>query len=132
MLSLILEKLRTSSIIRSTSPPHANFGGCLMSAGSPLRRSRPSHANMPHVSIPPPLRTLTGGHKQLDSSGRTVREVIEQIDSDYPGFRDRVISDDRLKPGIAVAVGSRISDLGLLEVLQPDDELHFVLSVSGG
>jgi len=87
---------------------------------------------MPHVSIPAPLRRLTGGERQLNITGGTVREVIDQIDRDYPGFRSRVISEDRLKPGIAVAIGSRISDLGLLEELRPDDELHFVLSVSGG
>jgi sulfur-carrier protein len=87
---------------------------------------------MPQVHIPPALRSLTGGQRSLDVEGRTVREVIEQIDRDHVGFRDRVVADGRLKPGIAVAVGSRISDLGLLEPLQPADEVHFVISVSGG
>jgi len=87
---------------------------------------------MPHVHIPPALRSLTGGQKVLQVDGRTVREVIDIIDQDHPGFRLRITAQERLKPGIAVAVGSRISDLGLLERLEPADELHFVLSVSGG
>lgn len=58
--------------------------------------------------------------------------MIEAIDREHPGFRDRVCAEGRLKPGIAVAVGSRISDLGLLEPLSPEDELHFVMSVGGG
>jgi hypothetical protein len=87
---------------------------------------------MPQVHIPPALRSLTGGQKRLDVDGRTVREVIDRIDHDHPGFRQRVTAEERLKPGIAVAVGSRISDLGLLETLEPADEVHFVLSVSGG
>jgi sulfur-carrier protein len=97
-----------------------------------FRTSRVDRFMMPKVHVPPPLRSLTGNQRSLDVSGRTVREVIEQIDRDHAGFRDRVIADGRLKPGIAVAVGSRISDLGLLEPLQPEDEVHFVLSVSGG
>ena len=87
---------------------------------------------MPCVFIPPALRRLTDGQKRLDVAGETVRAAIDAIDGDYPGFRDRVCAEGRLKPGIAVAVGSRISDLGLLERLQPADEVHFVMSVSGG
>lgn len=87
---------------------------------------------MAQVHIPPALHSLTGGQRVFAVEGRTVREVIERIDRDHPGFRERVTAGDRLKPGIAVAVGSRISDLGLLEPLQADDEVHFVISVSGG
>lgn len=87
---------------------------------------------MPQVFIPPALRSQTDGQKQLAVNGANVREVIDHLDARFPGFRDRVSVDGRLKPGIAVAVGSRISDLGLLETVSPDDELHFVMSVSGG
>lgn len=87
---------------------------------------------MPQAHVPPALRSLTSGQRTLAVEGRTVREVIDHIERDHPGFRDRVVAEGRLKPGIAVAVGSRISDLGLLEELQPEDELHFVISISGG
>jgi sulfur-carrier protein len=87
---------------------------------------------MAQVHIPPALRSLTDGQRVLDVEGQTVREVIKRIDCDHPGFRERVTAGDRLKPEIAIAVGSRISDMGLLETLQTDDEVHFVISVSGG
>lgn len=87
---------------------------------------------MPKVHIPPSLRSLTGDERLLEIDGKSIREVIAAIDRDYPGFHDRVVAEGRLKPGIAVAIGSRISDLGLLETVQPDEEVHFVSSVSGG
>ena len=87
---------------------------------------------MPQVHVPPALRSLTGGQRTLAVEGHTVREAIDSIEQDHPGFRERVTAQGRLKPGIAVAIGSRISDLGLLEELRPDDEVHFVISVSGG
>lgn len=87
---------------------------------------------MPQVYIPMSLRSTVGGLRQLSVEAATVREAIEAIDRQHPGFLKRVVADDRLRPGIAVAIGSRISDLGLLDTLRCDEELHFVLSVGGG
>ena len=38
------------------------------------------------VRIPPVLRTSTGGQKQVEVSGGTVREVIEGLVAAYPGL----------------------------------------------
>lgn len=87
---------------------------------------------MPTVFIPSSLHRHTGQIKQLKMSAKTVREVVDQLDAQFPGLRERLCDGGRLKPGISVAIGSRISELGLLERVDAGDEVHFVSSVGGG
>ncbi len=87
---------------------------------------------MAHVFIPPSLRRHTGGERSVEVKGGTVREVIDRLDAQFPGIKARLCEGDRLKPGLSVAVDSRISDLGVRAAVGPDSEVHFVLSVGGG
>jgi len=45
---------------------------------------------MATVRIPPPYRGPTGGLESLAVSGATVRECIEAVDADHPGFAAQV------------------------------------------
>ena len=87
---------------------------------------------MPHVFIPPLLRTLTGGHEVIDVAGQNVRDVIDALERQFPGVRDRLINGDRLKPGLSVAIGTKVSTRGLMSKTQPDDEVHFLPAIGGG
>ncbi len=87
---------------------------------------------MPRVFIPPPLRSLTHGKETVEASGRTVREVIKNLDEQFPGLRDRLCDEGELKPEICVAVGSAINPLGLLAPVGEDQEVHFLPIVGGG
>ena len=64
--------------------------------------------------------------------GETVRQLIDELERKFPGIRDRLCVDGQLKPGIAVAIDSRISSIGLVETVGADSEVHFVPTVSGG
>lgn len=87
---------------------------------------------MPRVFIPPLLRKLTDGAEQVDVEGRTVGEVVDNLEARYPGIRAKLCEGDDLKPGLTVAVGSEMSNLGLLERVEPDSEVHFLPAVGGG
>ena len=87
---------------------------------------------MPTVWIPSLLRELTGGQDTIEVEGQTVREVIEQLDRRYPGFRERLVDGDRLRPTMAVLVDGRTSQLKLRQPLSPSSEVHFVPVISGG
>ncbi len=87
---------------------------------------------MPHVFIPPSLRRHTNGERSVEVAGSTVREVIDRLDERFPGIKTRLCDGGRLKPGLSVAVDSRISDRGMTETVGPDSEVHFVVSVGGG
>lgn len=87
---------------------------------------------MPTVFIPPSLRRHTHGIDQLEIRAATVREIIAVLEDRFPGIRERLCVGDHLRPGLAVAVDSRISDLGVLEHVGERSEVHFVASVGGG
>ncbi len=49
---------------------------------------------MSAVRIPPTLRTATGGAKQVEVPGGTVREVVAQLVADYPGLEAQLLAPD--------------------------------------
>ncbi len=87
---------------------------------------------MPVVWIPSLLRELTEGQETIRVPGRTVREVIEQLEQRFPGIRARLCEGDRLRPGIAVAVDSLHARLGLLQPVEETSEVHFLPAIAGG
>jgi molybdopterin converting factor small subunit len=64
--------------------------------------------------------------------GGTVAEVIDRLDERFPGFRDAVIDEGDLQPGLAVSIDSEVAVLGLLEPVPPDAEVHFLPAIAGG
>jgi len=58
--------------------------------------------------------------------------VIDALDQLYPGVRARLYAGDELRPGIAVAVGTQVSSLGLLQPVPAGSEVHFLPAISGG
>jgi len=87
---------------------------------------------LPTVYIPALLRGLTGGRSSFEAEGATVREVIDNLERAWPGIRDRLVDEGRLRPNLSVAVDGEISPLGLLESVEPSSEVHFVAAISGG
>ena len=45
------------------------------------------------VKIPTVLRKHTNGEATVDATGGTIRELIEDIASKYPEFREKVVTD---------------------------------------
>jgi molybdopterin synthase sulfur carrier subunit len=43
------------------------------------------------VRIPTILRTYTGGEKAVQASGSTLGEVIDDLESNHPGIKDRLV-----------------------------------------
>ena len=89
---------------------------------------------MPEVWVPPRLQQLTGGKQQVQVAGATVRQVINNLEKDYPGTRAFLIDEeeDELIPGIAVIVDGETSLLGLIERVQENSEVHFLPAIGGG
>ncbi len=84
------------------------------------------------VYIPTPLAGLTGGKSPVEVEGATVRQIIDNLERAWPGIRERLMAEDRLRPNISVAVDGEVSPLGLLERVSPSSEVHFVAAISGG
>ncbi|MBM3734320.1 MAG: MoaD/ThiS family protein [Acidobacteria bacterium] len=84
------------------------------------------------VFIPTLLRPLSGGVDRVEASGQSVRDVIENLESLYPGMRDRLMDGGRLRPNVSVAVDGEVCPMGALEPVGPASEIHFVTAISGG
>ena len=87
---------------------------------------------MPTVFVPPLLQPLTEGRETIDIEGRTLREVIEELDSAFPGLKDRLCDEDRIRPTIAVAVDGQISNEGMRRKVEAGSEVHFLPAIGGG
>jgi molybdopterin converting factor small subunit len=84
------------------------------------------------VWIPPLLRDLTGGRETADVPGSSVGEIIEALERQFPGVRDRLCAGGSLRPGLAVVVDGQVGRFGLLEPARPDSEVHFLPAIAGG
>jgi molybdopterin synthase sulfur carrier subunit len=87
---------------------------------------------MPTVWIPALLRDLTNGQETVKVSGMTVRQVIESLEAKFPGIRARLCDGDALRSGIAVAIDTEVSRLGLSQPVPAKSEVHFLPAVGGG
>jgi len=68
----------------------------------------------------------------VDVEGSTVREIIENLERIYPGIRERLVENERLRPNISVAVDGEVTPLGMAETVGPGSEVHFVAAIRGG
>ena len=87
------------------------------------------------VRIPTPLRRVTDGQDKVDAEGATLREVIESIDSQFPGINARICDDDgNLRNFVNVFVNGedvRFMD-GVDSATSDGDEISIVPAVAGG
>ena len=87
---------------------------------------------MPTLWIPTHLRNLAQGKASVSVPGSTVRESIENLESQFPGIKDRLVEEDRIRPNVSVFVDGTISHLKMRERLEETSEVHFLLAISGG
>jgi molybdopterin synthase sulfur carrier subunit len=89
---------------------------------------------MPEVWIPPLMQRLTGGQQKVHVAGQTIRQVIDNLDQVFPGLKMELYDaeEDLVMPGIAVVVDGETSQLGLLEHVRADSEIHFLPALGGG
>jgi molybdopterin converting factor small subunit len=83
------------------------------------------------VLIPSPLISYTV-KREVEAQGRTLEELLADLDRRYPGLRFRVIDEQgALRPHMRLFVnGAQVRELAL--ELQPSDEVQFIQALSGG
>ena len=86
------------------------------------------------VSIPTILRTHTGGEKQVKAEGKTLQEVITDLEANHPGIKDRLVTDGALHRFVNVYVNDEdVRFLGGLGASLTDGDQVVVLpAVAGG
>lgn len=87
------------------------------------------------VMIPTPLRKYTGGEARVHATGSTIAEVIDALDANYPGIRERVLEPDgeiRRFVNIFVNGENARSLAGVRSGLKPGDEVGIIPAMAGG
>ena len=89
------------------------------------------------VRIPTILRTYTGGEKAVPGEGTTLSEVIDHLESNHPGIKERLIdagADGDLRRFVNVYVNDEdVRFTGGLETSVSDGDQVVVLpAVAGG
>jgi sulfur-carrier protein len=86
------------------------------------------------VRIPTILRSYTGGAKAVEGSGATLDELLNNLDKDHGGLRDRLVDGEKLRRFVNVYLNDEdVRFLGGLETPVKDGDTVTVLpAVAGG
>jgi len=87
------------------------------------------------VRVPGPLRRLTNGSAEVQVEGATVSQALQDLESKYPGFADRLYDPSgSLRQFINIYLND--SDIrfgqGLETPVGENDDLSIVPAVAGG
>lgn len=87
------------------------------------------------VRIPTPLRAVTKGAGEVSGKGANVGELIEDLERQFPGLRERLVEDrGELRRFINVYVNQE--DIRFLQgtgtALKDGDEVSIVPAIAGG
>jgi len=87
------------------------------------------------VRIPTPLRRVTNGVAEIQAKGSDVAELIEDLERQYPGLRERLLEDGgAVRRFINIYVNEE--DIRFLSgprtPLKEGDEVSIVPAIAGG
>ncbi|HEX7172310.1 MAG TPA: ubiquitin-like small modifier protein 1 [Candidatus Limnocylindria bacterium] len=89
---------------------------------------------MSRVRIPPVLRDVVGGSRELVAHGATVAAVLDGLFADQPALRDRLTEDGRLSSFVNVYVND--TDIrhrqGLETKVSSEDVVILLPAMAGG
>ena len=89
---------------------------------------------MSRVRIPPTLRGETEGAREVEASGRNVRELLDDLMGRFPALRGQILREDELAPFVNVYVeGEDVRTLdGLDTAVEPGQTVILLPAMAGG
>jgi sulfur-carrier protein len=86
------------------------------------------------VRIPTILRNYTGGEKAVSAEGASLSALIDDLEANHPGIRERLIENGDLRRFVNVYVNDEdVRFIGGLEaVLSDGDQVVVLPAVAGG
>ena len=87
------------------------------------------------VKIPTPLRKITGGAGEIEASGASIMEMINHLDTVYPGIKERICDENgELRRFVNIYVNQE--DIRFIKGkethLKDGDEVSIVPAIAGG
>lgn len=90
---------------------------------------------MVEVHLATPLRPIVRGAGRINVEGRNLREVLNNLETQYPGFKEKILEPDgSLKPHICIFINSKdVRFLKGIETPIEDGDMILILpAVMGG
>lgn len=87
---------------------------------------------MATVIVPSLLRDLSSGQNEIIVDGRTLRQVIENLDAAYPGVKARLLENGMIRDAISIAINGDVIVGGLSEQVPDGAEIAIMPAISGG
>ena len=86
------------------------------------------------VRIPTILRTYTGGEKAVTGEGASLSALIDDLEANHPGLKDRLVEEGDLRRFVNVYINDEdVRFIGGLEAALSDgDEVVVLQAVAGG
>ncbi len=87
------------------------------------------------VRIPTPLRSITKGSAEVQAKGDTVADLVESLESQFPGLRERLVDEGgEIRRFINIYVNEE--DIRFLQgkttSLKDGDQVSIVPAIAGG
>jgi len=86
------------------------------------------------VRIPTPLQSLTNGNAEVGLNVKNIKELIDALERDYPGMRERLSEGGKIRRFINVYVND--DDIRFLNkeetALKDGDTISIVPAIAGG
>ncbi len=86
------------------------------------------------VRIPTPLQKLTDGKSEVDCSAKNILELVEALERDYPGMKERLSEGGKIRRFINIYVNEE--DIRFVNkeetILKDGDSVSIVPAIAGG
>jgi molybdopterin converting factor small subunit len=89
---------------------------------------------MASIKIPTPLRAYTDNRADVEVSGTTVGEALQDLIAQHPDLKPHLYQEDKLRNFVNVFVGDediRFLD-GVSTKIKGDEKLRIIPSIAGG
>ncbi|NQT95150.1 MAG: MoaD/ThiS family protein [Candidatus Omnitrophica bacterium] len=87
------------------------------------------------VRIPTPLQKLTNNQAEVESEGKNVKELIDNLESSFPGIKER-LCDEAGKARKFINIYVNEEDIRFLQredtALKDSDEVSIIPAIAGG
>jgi molybdopterin synthase sulfur carrier subunit len=87
---------------------------------------------MAMVFIPALMRPVAGGKDRVEIEGKTLREIVDNLEKAYPGMKALLVADGQIQDGIALAVNGEPSEIGLMMEVPEGGEVQIMPAIAGG
>ena len=86
------------------------------------------------VRIPTPLQKLSNGKAEVECSARNIAELLEALEKDYPGMKERLSEGGKIRRFINIYVNEE--DIRFMNkedtMLKDGDNISIVPAIAGG